>query len=197
MFLTDGPFAGLREHHYQVILADPPWNFQVRSPKGEGRSAKQHYETMTRDEIGALPVRRLAASNAVLFLWTTDTHLQQALHLIGLWGFEFKTVGFYWTKTNQDGSPFCGMGFWTRANPEQCLLATTGQPKRISKDVRRLIQAPRREHSRKPDAIYDGIEALIDGPYVELFARQRRPGWAAWGEEADKYTYADDVEALL
>jgi N6-adenosine-specific RNA methylase IME4 len=95
------------------------------------------------------------------------------------------TVGFHWVKTNKNGKDFfCGLGYWTRANPEQCLLAVRGKPTRLAKDVRRLIVAPRREHSRKPDEAYGLVERLVPGPYLELFARQSRPGWDAIGEEA-------------
>ena len=79
---------------------------------------------------------------------------------------------------------FTGMGFWTRANPEQCLLATRGKPKRIAKDVRRLVVAPRREHSRKPDEVYENIERLANGPYLEMFARNNRENWDGWGDQA-------------
>lgn len=199
VIIESGPFAGLRKNDYSVILADPAWTFATRSNKGKGRSPENHYECLTLDDIKALPVRDLAAKNCVLFLWTIDTHIPMALEVIEAWGFTFKTVGFYWAKTNQDGSPFTGMGFWTRANPEQCLmaigqdepaqclLATLGSPKRVGKDVKRLVMSQRREHSRKPDEIHNNIERLVAGPYVELFARQSRPGWSTWGNQVTKF----------
>jgi N6-adenosine-specific RNA methylase IME4 len=94
--------------------------------------------------------------------------------VIDAWGFEYKTVGFYWAK---EPLTWFGTGYWTRANPEQCLLATKGSPHRKNADVRKLIISPRRQHSRKPDEIYDYIERLCEGPYLELFARQTHPGW--------------------
>lgn len=212
MLITEGPFTGLQRNHYAVIEADPPWAFKARSDKGDGRSAKRHYPTMSLAQIKALPVGELRAKNSILLLWTTDTHLEQSLEVARAWGFKFKTVGFYWAKTNKDDSPFCGMGFWTRANPEQqllcigededpkqCLLASYGAPKRVARDVRKLIVAPRREHSRKPDERYERIEALVRGPYLELFARSQRPGWTSWGNETDKFGpgYGADVEDLL
>ena len=172
---------------YGAILADPAWHFAVRSAKGEGRSALQHYNIMSHADIAALPVADYAAPDCVLFLWTIDTHLPRALDLIKAWGFTYKTVGFYWTKRNKGGSPFTGMGYWTRANPEKCLLATRGKPKRVDKGVARWIDAPRREHSRKPDEIYDRIERLVDGPYLEMFARQTKAGWDSWGNETEKF----------
>ena len=168
---------------YSVIYADPPWHFATWSAKGRGRCADAWYDTMSLDAIKALPVADYAASDCVLLLWAIDPLLHVAFDVISAWGFTYKTVGFYWTKTNRDGSPFTGLGRWTRSNPEPCLLATRGHPKRLSAAVRKLIVSPRREHSRKPDEAYERIEALLPGPYLELFARQQRPGWDVWGNE--------------
>jgi N6-adenosine-specific RNA methylase IME4 len=119
-----------------------------------------------------------------LFLWATDPLLPRALDVIEAWGFVYKTVAFTWVKTNRTGRGFfTGLGYWTRANPEICLLATRGNPRRVGRDVPRLLIAPRREHSRKPDEVYGRIERLVPGPYLELFARARRPNWTAWGAE--------------
>jgi N6-adenosine-specific RNA methylase IME4 len=169
---------------YAVIYADPPWHFAKYSGIDQSRSAENHYPTMKLDDIKAIPVLAHAAADCTLLLWTTDSHLERALEVIRAWGFTYKTVGFYWAKQNQK-SPgwFTGMGFWTRANPEQCLLATRGRPKRLAKDVPKLIVSPRREHSRKPDEAYERIERLVDGPYLEMFARATRPGWDAWGNQ--------------
>jgi N6-adenosine-specific RNA methylase IME4 len=175
---------GLDRGSYGAIYADPPWHFRVRSPKGEGRSATQHYNVMSLDAIKALPVGDLADDDCALFLWAIDSMLPEALSVIAAWGFTYKTVAFSWVKLNAK-SPgfFVGMGFWSRANPEQCLLATRDKPKRLHRDVRQLVVAPRREHSRKPDEVRSRIMRLVDGPYLELFARQRAPGWEAWGNE--------------
>lgn len=168
-------------------MADPPWHFRVRSPKGEGRSASRHYGVMSLSDLKNIPVSSWVADDSVLILWAIDPMLPQALELMEAWKFKYKTVAFYWVKTNVDGTPFTGMGYWTRACPEQALLGTRGNPKRLSKSVRRLITAPRREHSRKPDEVIDRIEQLVDGPYLELFARTTRPGWDAWGNEVGKF----------
>lgn len=213
MLIADGPFKGLKRNGYRALLVDVPWSFLVRSDKGKDRSPEKHYSVMTLDEIKALPVRDLVHKDgAVLHFWVIDTHVQMAFDVLAAWGFTYKTVGFYWAKTNKDGSFFTGMGFWTRANPEHAyeayfgeteqeversFLATVGSPKRTGKDVPRLIVAPRREHSRKPDEIYERIERLTDGPYLELFARQWRPNWTAWGNEVDRFGGDPDVEALI
>lgn len=177
---------------YRVIYADPPWTFATYSDKGKGRSAEAHYRCLSIEQLCEIPVAEWAAKDCVLFLWTTDPLLGQALKVIDAWGFTFKTVGFYWAKLNKSAPRMClmerdfftGLGYWTRANVEQCLLAARGHPKRVAKDVRRLVIAPRREHSRKPDEIYERIERLMEGPYLELFARNTRPGWDSWGTQA-------------
>ena len=186
---------------YRVIYADPPWRFATYSDRGKGRSAEAHYDCLTIDQIKAIPVRQWAADDAVLLLWATDPLLPRALEVIEAWGFTYKTVGFYWVKLNKSvagrlapdllgNGPllsgrdfFTGLGFWTRANPEPCLLATRGQPKRRAGDVQKLLLAPRREHSRKPEEAYGRIERLLPGPYLELFARQSRPGWDGFGNQ--------------
>lgn len=182
-----------RPNHYRVIYADPPWTFSTYSRKGKGRSAEAYYDCMTLPELKALPVAEWAADDCALLLWTTDPLLPTALEVIRAWGFTYKTVGFYWAKLNKSADPtvyheasfFTGLGFWTRANPELCLLATRGHPHRRRADVRKLIVSPRREHSRKPDEAYQRIEALCEGPYLEMFARFSRPGWERWGTESD------------
>lgn len=156
------------------------------------RNAERHYDCLDFASLAALSVSSLAADNAVLFLWTTDPMLSKALWLIQEWGFEYKTVAFYWVKLNKrarhPGDYFTGLGYWTRANPEQCLLATKGNPKRLSKVVSRLIVSPRREHSRKPDEVRARIEQLVPGPYIELFARQEAPNWTTWGNEVQRFS---------
>ncbi|MFO1082565.1 MAG: MT-A70 family methyltransferase [Reyranellaceae bacterium] len=177
----DPPRAG----QYNVIYADPPWSFATYSKKGKGRSPDAHYDVMDLAGIKALPVARWAADDAILLMWATDPLLDRAFEVVEAWGFTFKTVGFYWAKLNKGGKGFfTGMGFWTRANPEQCLLATRGKPKRKAADVPRLVVSPRREHSRKPDEMYERIERLAEGPYLEMFARGSRPHWDCWGAQA-------------
>jgi N6-adenosine-specific RNA methylase IME4 len=181
------PLIPLPNQTYSVILADPPWQFKVRSAKGEGRSASNHYDCMDFDAVAGLPVCDLAQDDCTLFLWVTDPMLPKGLELIEAWGFKYKTVGFYWVKLNASERHACdyftGLGYWTRANPEQCLLATRGSPRRRAMDVQRLVVAPRREHSRKPDCVREHIERLLPGPYIELFARDQRTGWDCWGKE--------------
>ena len=118
------------------------------------------------------------------------------------WGFKYKTVAFNWAKMNKSAPPmlwteadfFTGLGYWTRANPELCLLGTKGKPKRVSKNVKRLVISPRQEHSRKPDEVADRIVRLMgDLPRIELFARQSRQGWSIWGNDTEKFDGATDT----
>ncbi len=189
-------FGPLSERRFAAISADPPWNYVTWSEKNQTRAASQHYQTMSLDDICALPVAGLAAPDCVLFMWAINPMLPQALKVMDAWGFSYKSVAFTWAKTTPrtDGSwaPkwHIGLGHWTRANSEMCLLGTRGKPKRTSKAVRQLLVAPRREHSRKPDEFFIGVERLVPGPYLELFSRQSRPGWEQWGAETTKFNEA-------
>lgn len=209
----DWPFGNLQPMRYAAIVADPPWSFENYSEKGERKNAKRHYDCMTVAEIAALPVGHLAAGDAVLFLWVTDPLLLESDayartlgrvadssrspvgDVIRAWGFTYATRAFVWVKRTAHGKLHMGPGYYTRANPEDCWLCTTGHPKRTSAGVRRLVEtfekhgsecldSPLREHSRKPDEILARIEQLVPGPYCELFSRTDRPGWDCWGNEA-------------
>lgn len=170
---------------FEIILADPPWEFRVwNKDTGHARSAESHYSTMKLDDICDLNIP--VADNAVLFLWVTWPILQDAMKVIDAWGFEYKTQAWTWIKSNPAGfGHFMGMGYYTRANTEPCLLCIKGKPGRpVDRGILSLIYAPVMQHSRKPDDQYRKIEALYpDRTYLELFARRRRDGWASWGNE--------------
>jgi N6-adenosine-specific RNA methylase IME4 len=173
------------EKKYGIVYADPPWQYKVYSDKGKGRSAENHYPTMTIEDISALPISEIVADDAVLFLWITFPMLLEGFRVIEAWGFRYKTVAFVWIKLNRKKpSLFWGLGFWTRANAEICLLATKGKPKRISAKVHQVIMSPVEEHSKKPDESRKRIEALLgDISRIELFARGKTDGWDVWGNE--------------
>lgn len=197
------PFAGLPRGYFGAILADPPWRFRTwnkaeavrRRGSGTNVCASVHYTTMTVEDVAVLPVAELAADNCALFLWCCWPTLADAWKVIDSWGFQYKTCAFDWIKAHagqldmlrDDSDALMGMGYWTRSNSEPCLLATCGKPKRLNADVRQGIIEPRREHSRKPDCVHGRIERLVAGPYLELFARQTRPGWTSWGNEVGKF----------
>lgn len=195
--------------HFGCILADPPWAFRTFS--GETmtphRCAEDHYPTMGFDELAALPVGERAAKDCALFMWIVGSHLTEAIALAEAWGFAFKTDAFYWLKqrlvdadqrdlfTGDIPEPRMGFGYWTRKQVEPCWLFTRGSPQRLNKGVRQAIVEPRRAHSRKPEAQYERIEALVGGPYLELFSRATRPGWTMWGNEVGKFDGPEQVAA--
>jgi N6-adenosine-specific RNA methylase IME4 len=197
--------ADLPRKHFGVILADPPWHFRARTALQVGnwtsrRDVEKHYAVMSNEDIAALPVKEIAAPDAHLFLWTTGPCLRQAFDVIEAWGFRYSAVGFTWVKLRRsydarqlrlvpiiDCDLHVGLGLTTRKNVEFCLLARRGNARRIAKDVREVILSPVREHSRKPDEVFGRIENYCAGPYLELFARQSRPGWTSWGNEVTKF----------
>jgi N6-adenosine-specific RNA methylase IME4 len=176
------------------IGADPQWKFLTRSAAGDGRSANVHYRTEEVEKIRDLPVGELLADDGAFYMWMVDWCPQDALDLLAHWGLRHVTTAFTWVKTNsddpgrgvfEDSTWHLGQGYWSRANPEDCWLATKGSPKRLYADVRQLIVAPVMEHSRKPDEWLARIERLTGGDYLELQARRTRPGWVSWGDELE------------
>jgi N6-adenosine-specific RNA methylase IME4 len=172
---------------YGIIYADPPWNYRVYSKKGLGRSAESHYPTMSIEDICALLVGEIAADNCALFMWITFPCLYEGLEVLTARGFTYKTIAFVWVKQNKKSdSLFWGMGYWTRANVELCILATKGKPKRVSAGVHQVIMSHIEEHSKKPMEARKRIELLMgDVPRIELFAREKNDGWDVWGNEVD------------
>ena len=158
---------------------------------------------MNIDDICNLPVKNIASENCVLFLWVTFPTLLDSFKVIEAWGFNYKTVAFVWVKHNKKTPTlFWGMGFWTRANAEICLLVTKGKPKRISAKVHQVIISPIEEHSKKPNEIRKRIVNLIgDLPRIELFARQKTDGWDVWGNEVNSdiklLENGDDVKSQI
>jgi N6-adenosine-specific RNA methylase IME4 len=170
---------------YNIIYADPAWSYKVWSKKGQGRSAEHHYLTMNIDDIKNLPIKNITDENCILFMWVTFPLLKDSFDVIESWGFTYKTVGFTWVKKNKKtDSWFWGMGHWTRANAELCLIATKGKIKRQSAAVHQIIDTPIERHSKKPDIVRDKIVELVgDLPRIELFARETADGWDSWGNE--------------
>lgn len=172
---------------YGIIYADPPWKYGGGTGKQFEGLAVNHYDTMSEREITALPVGNLT-DNGVLFMWATFPHLEEALRIMRNWGFKYRTVAFVWVKTNKNlGTPFFGLGFWTRSNSEICLIGTKGKdyPRRANNRVPQIIIEPSFEHSKKPDTARERIVELMgdDIPRIELFARQQYERWDCWGNE--------------
>lgn len=180
------PFGEFAPGSYGLIVADPPWHFSVYSEKGEEKSAQAHYDTMSIDEIARLPVGDLAAQSCVLWLWATAPMIDQQIAIAARWGFTFKTSGV-WVKTTRTGKLAFGTGYVLRNCHEPFIIATSGSPQ-TSKSVRSVVMAPGREHSRKPDVAFEVAEQLVPNvARIELFSRENRTGWDAWGDEAGKF----------
>jgi N6-adenosine-specific RNA methylase IME4 len=182
--------------HFGAILIDAPWRFATWSENGRGRSAERHYGTLSDAELEGLPIAELAADDSCVFLWSSGPFLARSLRLMEAWGFAYKTVAFNWIKAEPlllFAGPPMGPGYWTRPASEFVLLGTRGRPRRRDRAVRQVIVAPRREHSRKPGAVQQGIERLVPGPYLELFARQSRDGWTTFGDEREKFDVAAEM----
>lgn len=181
------PFGNLPMFGFSTILADPPWYFRNFSAKGEAKNPVAHYACMDVEAIKRLPVGQLASKDAALIMWATAPMIREALAVMDAWGFTFKTMGA-WAKQSKTGEKLqFGSGYFYRSAAEFYIAGTTGKPNLRSKSVRNLILSPVREHSRKPDQMYEDVEKLLDGPYLELFARSERPGWSSWGNEVGKF----------
>ncbi len=184
------PFGDLRPLSYGAILADPPWAYSMRSDKGYEKSPEAHYETMSEAAISALPVHQLAAGDCLLWLWCTWPHLEQGLRVMRAWGFTYKTGGA-WLKRGSRGAVAFGTGYLLRSATEPFLVGTIGEPQIASRSVRNLIDAARREHSRKPPEARAMIAQLLPHAFCcELFAREPWPGNATWGRESEKFAEA-------
>lgn len=204
--MTEWPFGSLARGHYKALVVDPPWHFRARtalqmSNWTSRRDAERHYAVMGIDDIKALPVRDLAAPDAHLFIWTTGPMLEKTFDVIKAWGFRYSAVAFTWVKLKRSHNPHqlrvtpliggdlhVGLGLTTRKNAEFCLLARRGNAHRNAKNVREIILSPVRQHSRKPDEAYERVRAYCDGPYLDLFSREARAGFDAWGNEAGKFS---------
>jgi N6-adenosine-specific RNA methylase IME4 len=182
---------------FKVILCDPPYGFNNWSTKAQGASCAS-YKTMSVPGIVAWGMKELPPhmeDNCALFLWCPWPMVAEGVHtsIMSNWGFRPVTCAFNWVKTYRNGTPIVGMGFYTRSATEVCMLGIRGRMPRKSTYIGQLldtdeglpihIKEERRKHSQKPEGQYVKIERLFDGPYLELFARERRKGWKSWGDQ--------------
>lgn len=199
----DWAFKNLRPLSYGLIWADPAWLFKNYSEAGEEKNASAQYDCMPTEEIAALPVGHLAAGDCWLWLWATSPMITDALAVMDAWGFEFVTSGV-WVKRSKDkqvrngsvkrGKLAFGTGYVLRCASEPFLIGKVGKPKTFSKSIRTVIEAPRRQHSRKPEEAYEVAETLFgDVNRANLFTRQTRPGWDSWGDQANLFDAGDPV----
>lgn len=178
------------EGGYKTVLSDPPWRFTNRT----GKVAPEHrrldrYDTMAIDDICSMPVADVASDASHLYLWVPNALLPQGLRVMQTWGFRYIS-NLVWAKRRKDGGPDGrGVGFYFRNVTELVLFGVRGSMRTLEPARRQvnMIESRKREHSRKPDELYDVIEACSPGPYLEMFARYPRDGWTAWGHEADAY----------
>lgn len=183
------PFAGL-DGTFSTLLVDPPWRFENRT----GKVAPEHrrlarYRTMTTDEIAALPVQRLLAPTAHLYLWCPNALLPDGLRILEAWGFRYKT-NLVWYKVRKDGGPDGrGVGFYFRNVTELLLFGVKGRMRTLAPGRRQVnvLVDRKQEHSRKPPGTHALVEQCSPGPWLELFARERVPGWTTWGDQVDTY----------
>jgi len=183
----------MKNNKYGAIYADPPWQYnnynykKTKDGKKAKRGCRKEYNVMNIEEVKKLPVREIADENCVLFLWVTFPHLDKAKEVMNAWGFEYKTVAFVWVKKNKKSdSLFWGNGWWTRANPEICLMGVKGKPKRVSGSVHSVIISKIGKHSSKPKEARKRIDKLMGDEVkkIELFSRLSNvPGWHHWGRE--------------
>jgi N6-adenosine-specific RNA methylase IME4 len=193
--IESGPFSGQASHQARLIAADPPWKFETFVADEPGDRAPE-YPTMTTEQIMALPVNELAWRDCWLLLWTSGPHLESARQVMKAWGFRYSTIAFTWAKLRKnytdsilDNPWHRGLGKTTRKNTELVLLGRLGAPRVMGRPDELIVSAVR-EHSRKPDEFYQrAVTFAGDVPRIELFARQSRPGWATWGNEATKFDH--------
>lgn len=165
---------------FRVIVSDPPWRYEKRAEDETHRSILP-YPDMSTEEICALPVAELAHDDCVLWLWTTNAFMRDAFKVLDAWGFKEKTI-LTWVKDRM------GTGDWLRGKTEHCILAVRGRPTVTLTNQTTHLAGPMREHSRKPDEFYALVDAICPGSKVEMFCREPRKGWAAWGAEKEKFS---------
>lgn len=187
------PLAPLEPASYGLIVADPPWRFRTWSETNQEKSASRHYGLMQIEDIKALPVGELAQRDCVLLLWITAPMLQEGLEAAGAWGFRYKS-NMVWRKVTPRGKVRQGTGYWARSMHEQVLICTRGKPQKYSA-FPSVFDGIVREHSRKPEEFYRLVEQRTAGlRRADVFARQGRPGWEAFGNEASKFDASPENE---
>lgn len=193
---------------FGAIIVDYPWYLQTYSERGNNRAPK--YPVMTKERGMNMPMEAVMAKDCYVFMWTSGPFVKQAFDICEAWGLEYSTYPFVWIKptrrTAAQGKFFFqieddenwekGNGYVTMANAEIVLGFKRGRPERINSGVRQLIVHPRMEHSRKPDDAHERVEQLYQGPFLELFARRKYPGWVCVGNQLTKRDIYEDLQLL-
>lgn len=170
---------------FGTVYADPPWLYGNQGTRG---ATGDHYSGMTVEELAGLPISSMVADNAHLHLWTTNAFLFDCKHIMEAWGFDYKSC-FVWVK------PQMGMGNYWRVSHEFCLFGVRGSAPFRSRAEMSWQQWPRGKHSAKPERMYELIERVSPGPYLEMFARRTRRGWSSWGNEIEQDLWFQEVPA--
>lgn len=188
--MSDWPFGDLQMFGYDLVMIDCPWSFETWSDAGKReKSPESHYQTMTMEEIGAMPVLDLFGRDGIIWAWATHPMIDQQIACVKRWGFRFATTGV-WVKRTRTGKLAFGTGYRLRTASEPFIIGITGDPQ-SAKTIRTVIEGRVREHSRKPDEAYAEAERMMPmARRADIFNRQNRPGWAAWGHEAGKFGVA-------
>ena len=177
---------------YKIIYADPPWHYGSKSAvnNSTGSDIKpltEHYNTMSLNELKAMPIKNIIDKDCACFMWVTDSHLDEAIQIFKAWGFQYKTIAFNWIKTTSKGNYCKNVAPWTMKSSEVCLLGTRGAMTKYKKinNIESLVIAERTKHSKKPCEVRKRIELLFgDLPRLEMFARDAVEGWDVYGNEA-------------
>ena len=177
-------FTKLPSKKYQLIMADPPWHY--RDPLQSG-GASSHYDCIVSAVLMEFPIDKIAEKDSVLLLWATFPQLPVAIEVMAAWGYKYKTAAWVWVKTNKSGKLFMGLGHYSRANAEICLLGVRGKGLKVKRhDLINVQLRQRLAHSEKPVDFYNLTNKLFgDVTRIDLFARQRRPGWDTWGKDIE------------
>jgi len=184
--VKDVAFENLTPMSYDVIVIDPPWRFRTWGEHNQAKSASKHYDLMQTDDIKALPVGHLAQRDCLMLLWATGAMLPQAFDCMKAWGFTYKSM-MVWRKTTPAGKVRMGTGYWARSMHEPILIGSIGKPPKFSA-FPSIFDGVAREHSRKPDEFYALVEKHTAGlRRVDVFSRENRPGWTAFGNEIGKF----------
>jgi N6-adenosine-specific RNA methylase IME4 len=190
---NEWPFGALTPMKYGAILADPPWAYKMRSAKGYGKSPESQYNTMTNEELKALPVGHLAGANCLLIMWAIWPRLPFAIELMQAWGFSYVTGGS-WVKRTAYGKIRWGTGYTLRSGCEPFLVGRIGEPQGQPHNILNVLEGVVREHSRKPPEMRAMVEAMTPQAFrCELFAREEWPGNEVWGDESTKFDEEDGV----
>ena len=187
---------------YNIIYADPAWQYGSKSAVNNKigktpKSLSEHYQTMSLQDLKNLPVKNMTKEDAACFIWVTDSHIDEALELFKSWGFKYKTIAFNWIKKTSKGNYCKNVAPWTMKSSEICLFGTKGAMSKYKKsnNVESLVIAERKGHSKKPVEVSERIEELFgDIPKLEMFARDKKQGWDAWGNEVDDSINIDNYK---